>query len=392
LRLDHWKLGIHHMRRLLLLTSILIAGSLGGWLLYDRPVPQPAQAEAGPIPVVVAIAATEDVPFTVNGIGNVQAFNTVTVRTRVDGELQQVAFREGQDMNAGDLLAQIDPRPYQAQVDQYEAQLQKDRATLENAKRDLVRYQTVGTLASTQQQIDTQSSLVDQLTGAIGTDQAQIDYAQTQLGYTRITTPFSGRVGVRLVDQGNIVHAADAGGIVILTQLQPISVLFTVPESSFDDLRRASALAGEEGLMVNVSVPSDLVPRASGKLAVINNQIDVATGTLQLKATFQNEDRALWPGQFVRAKVVLRTVKASTTVPSAAIQRGSDGLNVYVVSSDLKAQLRKVKVAFSFGERALISEGVNPGDKVVIDGQFKLKPGTAVTLASEPKLLTQANP
>jgi membrane fusion protein, multidrug efflux system len=392
LRLDHWKLGIHHMRRLLLLTSILIAGSLGGWLLYDRPVPQPAQAEAAPIPVVVAIAATEDVPFTVNGIGNVQAFNTVTVRTRVDGELQQVAFREGQDMNAGDLLAQIDPRPYQAQVDQYEAQLQKDRATLENAKRDLVRYQTVGTLASTQQQIDTQSSLVDQLTGAIGTDQAQIDYAQTQLGYTRITTPFSGRVGVRLVDQGNIVHAADAGGIVILTQLQPISVLFTVPESSFDDLRRASALAGEEGLMVNVSVPSDLVPRASGKLAVINNQIDVATGTLQLKATFQNEDRALWPGQFVRAKVVLRTVKASTTVPSAAIQRGSDGLNVYVVSSDLKAQLRKVKVAFSFGERALISEGVNPGDKVVIDGQFKLKPGTAVTLASEPKLLTQANP
>jgi membrane fusion protein, multidrug efflux system len=392
LRLDHWKLGIHHMRRLLLLTSILIAGSLGGWLLYDRPVPQPAQAGAAPIPVVVAIAATEDVPFTVNGIGNVQAFNTVTVRTRVDGELQQVAFREGQDMNAGDLLAQIDPRPYQAQVDQYEAQLQKDRATLENAKRDLVRYQTVGTLASTQQQIDTQSSLVDQLTGAIGTDQAQIDYAQTQLGYTRITTPFSGRVGVRLVDQGNIVHAADAGGIVILTQLQPISVLFTVPESSFDDLRRASALAGEEGLMVNVSVPSDLVPRASGKLAVINNQIDVATGTLQLKATFQNEDRALWPGQFVRAKVVLRTVKASTTVPSAAIQRGSDGLNVYVVSSDLKAQLRKVKVAFSFGERALISEGVNPGDKVVIDGQFKLKPGTAVTLASEPKLLTQANP
>ena len=281
-------------------------------------------------------------------------------------------------MKAGDLLAQIDPRPFQAQLDQVTAAKARDEALLANARIDLQRYKTLAEQDSIAvQQLDTQVALVAQYVATVRNDQAQIDYAAVQLGYTAITSPIAGRTGVRMIDAGNIVHAADTTGLVVVTQIEPISVLFTLPEDDFGVINRQMA-AGR--LTVSMSSRTDSKVLSRGTLLMINNQIDPTTGTIQLKATFPNKDHALWPGQFVDAQLLVETRHDAVTVPAAAVQRGPQGEFAYVVNADNTAQMRTIKVsaANAGGPVALIESGVSAGEKVVIDGQLKLRPGSKI--------------
>jgi membrane fusion protein, multidrug efflux system len=330
-----------------------------------------------PVPVVAGVVGQRDVPIYLDAIGTVQAFNTVTVHVRVDGELQKVAFTEGQEVKAGDLLAQIDPRPYQATLDQAIGKKAQDEAQLANARRDLARYTDLrkeGNYA-TQQQLDTQRALVDQLAATIKSDQAAIDSAQVQLNYTTITSPLSGRVGIRQVDQGNIVHASDTNGLVVITQIKPISVVFTLPEQSTHDVLDQSS---SRALPVTALDRNNSKPLDEGKLAVIDNQIDQTTGTIKLKATFANEKRALWPGQFVNVRLLLTTRKDGIVVPAPVVQRGPKGAFAFVITADEKVEVRPVKVAQIEDGEALIDEGLKPGERVVVDGQSRLQADSRV--------------
>src|SRR6266478_5675100 len=322
----------HRHRRYLLAGLAMIVALSGGYIGWHyRAAPNaaaaPLAAAQPAIPVSVATAARRDVPIYLTGLGTVQAFNTVTVKTRVDGEIVKVAFTEGQDVKAGDLLAQIDPRPLQAQLDQATAKLAQDEAMLENAKLDLARFQTLGQREfASRQSVDTQAATVRQLEATIKGDQAVIDNARVQLGYTTITSPLDGRTGVRLVDQGNIVHASDTAGLVVITQLQPISLVFTLPEDNLAAINRAMA----DGPLKVIALSRDEKDQyGEGTLSLVDNQIDQATGTIRLKATFANADLALWPGQFVNARLLLRTERNVVTVPSDAVQRGAQGMYAY---------------------------------------------------------------
>jgi len=371
----------------LLLAGILVClAGIGLWLFLRellKPAPAPA---APPIPVVVAVAQSGDVPVYLAGLGTVQAYNTVTIHARVNGTLEKVVFVEGQDVKAGDLLAQIDPRPFQAQLDQVVATKAHDEALLANAKLDLLRYQKLAAENSIATQLrDTQIALVAQDAATVNNDQAQIEYATVQLGYTAITSPISGRTGVRMIDAGNIVQTTDAGGLVVVTQIEPISVLFTLPEDEFGAVNRQIALGP---LTVSVSSRADNKILGLGTLLLINNQINQTTGTIQLKATFPNKDHALWPGQFIDAQLLLETRHNAITVPAAAVQRGPQGLYAYVVKPDNTAQMVPIKVsdANAGGPMALIESGLSVGDQVVVDGQLKLRPGAIVkaTAAAPP--------
>ncbi|HYL87115.1 MAG TPA: MdtA/MuxA family multidrug efflux RND transporter periplasmic adaptor subunit [Candidatus Angelobacter sp.] len=329
------------------------------------------------VPVVVASALRGDLPVYFNGLGTVTAFNTVTVRSRVDGQLINVAFREGQFVHEGDLLAQIDPRPFQVQMDQAQGQLAKDQAQRKDAEVNLDRYKLLfkeGVIP--QQQLDTQAALVGQFDGAITSDQSQIANAKLQLTYSRITAPISGRVGLRLVDAGNIVHATDANGLVVITQLQPISVLFSLPQDQLPAVN--SKLRAGAQLTVDAFDRDDTVKIASGKLVTIDNQIDLTTGTYKLKSIFNNEDNVLFPNQFVNVHLLVDTRHNLTIVPAPAIQRGPQGTYVYTVGSDNSAKIRTVTVVQTTGNSVGLSSGLNDGDVVVIDGQDKLQDGSKV--------------
>jgi multidrug efflux system membrane fusion protein len=353
---------------------------LGGWLLYRAANAHP-EVKSGPreqaIPVAVGLARRADVPINLDGLGTATAFNTVTVRSRVDGQLVRVAFREGQDVRAGDLLAEIDRRSFEVQLRQAEGSLARDAAQLDDAKLDLTRDQTL--LAQElipQQQLDAQVAMVGQLTGSIRVDQAAIDTARLQLTYCRITAPVSGRVGLRLVDAGNIVHAADPGGIVVLTQTRPMAVVFTLPE---DDVQRVvAAVAGKTPLTVTAFDRSGTHALASGRLVTPDNQIDPTTGTLRLKAVFDNTHDELFPNQFVNVRMLLTTRLGRVVVPVTAIQRGQQGAFVFVVKPDKTVAQKSVTVGTAMGDDVEIADGLEQGDAVVTDGADRLKEGALV--------------
>jgi len=329
-----------------------------------------------PVPVVAGRVAQKDVPIYLDGLGTVQAFNAVTVRVRVDGELKKVAFTEGQDVRAGDLLAQIDPDPFHAQLAQAEAKKAEDEAQLANAKLDLKRLaQQLADKIIAQQVFDTQATLVSQLTAAVKADEAAIRLARIQLGYTTITSPIDGRTGVRLVDQGNIVRASEANGLVVVTQLKPISVVFTLPEQTLPSIQKEHAAGEIRVLAVDRDNRTIL---STGKLAVIDNQIDQNTGTIRLKATFPNDDLRLWPGQFVNARLLLTTHKGGLVVPASVVQRGPEGPYAFVIKDDHTVAVQQVRVVQIENGEALIEEGLRVGQTVVVDGQYRLQPGSKV--------------
>lgn len=335
----------------------------------------------GLAPVSVAAAQKGDMPVFYEGIGSVQAFNTVTVHTRVDGQLINVAFREGQTVNAGDLLAEIDPRPFQVQLEQAEGQLAKDQAQLKDAQLNADRDQQLWKdQVIARQTVDTQIAQAAQFEGAIKSDQGSVDSARLQLSYCRVIAPISGRVGLRLVDPGNIVHTADANGIAVITQLQPIAVTFTLPQDQLPVVY--SKLRGGQQLSLDAYNRDDTAKIASGTLLTIDNQIDQATGTYKLKAVFANADNSLFPNQFVNVHLLVDTKRGMTIVPNAAIQRGPSGTYVYVLQPDSTVKIRTVTTAITVNNNVGLESGLVPGEKVVTDGLDKLQDGIKVSVAN----------
>jgi multidrug efflux system membrane fusion protein len=343
-------------------------------------------------PVIVTSTRVEqrDMPVYLTGVGTVTANRSVTVRTRVDGELDRVGFQEGQDVKSGQLLAQLDPRALQAQLAQAKATQAKDQAQLLNARLDLQRFARLAKEdAATQQQLDTQRALVAQLEATVQMDQAQVSFAQVQLSYTTITAPISGRVGARLVDPGNIVHASDSNGLVVINQIDPITVVFTLPESAVGDINAAMADT-PQGLPVTALGRESNLPLAVGKLVLMNNQIDTASGTVQLKALFDNPRHALWPGQYVNARLQLGTRRQALTVPAAAVQRGQNGTYAYALDDQGVARIQPIHVAVIQDNVAVVDEGLKAGERVVVDGQYKLRPGLHTVEARQATAMADA--
>ena len=340
--------------------------------------------------MVAGKAEQKDMPIYLDGLGTVQAFNTVTVHTRVDGELQQVLFTEGQDVKMGDLLAVIDPRPFQEALDQAIGKKAQDEAQRANAKANYTRNTALlNKKVIDQQDFDASKYQTGQFEAAVQSDQAAIESAKTQLDYTQIKSPIDGRVGIRLVDVGNIVHAADQNGLVVITQLKPISVIFTLPEQDLQEILNQGAANGV--LHVTAIDRGNVTPLGEGTLAVVDNQIDQTTGTVKLKATFPNDDLKLWPGQFVNARLILTTRKGAIVAPSSAVQRGPQGTYAYVIEPDKTVEMRPIKVGPIEANQALIDEGLKAGEQVVVDGQYKLQPGAHVELTS-PQLQELSGP
>lgn len=368
-----------HIRILIPLgISLLIAFGLPGCGNVGSRANASKKGFHGPqiVPVSVATVERRDLPVYVAGLGSVNAFNTVAVKSRVDGQLVRVAFREGQEVKKGDLLVVIDPRPYQVALDQAQATLLKDQSQLKNAQLDLQRYNgLVAAGVVSHQQADTQEALVGQLEGSVRADQAAIENAKLNLTYCHITAPVDGRIGLRLVDTGNMVHANDANPLLVITQLQPIAVIFTLPEDSLPVVAQHMR-AGT--LRVEAYSRDDRTKLASGNLLTIDNQIDQSTGTGKLKAIFDNREHDLWPNQFVNVRLLLEVRKDSTVVPAAAVQRGPQGTFAYIVKGNNTVEVRPVTLALTQGNVTAIAQGIAPGEVVVTDGQDKLQNGSKV--------------
>jgi multidrug efflux system membrane fusion protein len=372
-------------RRLWILAVLAVAAALAGlWWRSHAPStagPAPgarAGAEARPVTVVLAPVARRDVPVYLEGLGSVIANKTVTVRSRVEGQLQVVTFKEGQAVKQGTLLAQVDPRPFSIQLHTAQAALARDSAQLRGARINLERYTQVrAEKLIAQQQVDDQQTVVEQLAAQVRADEAQVESAKLQLDYARITSPIDGVTGVRLVDSGNVVHANDPGGLVIVAQLDPIAVLFTLPQ---DDLPSVSAEMAKGPLSLTALSRDGQTELGKGQVELVDNQINATTSTIRLKAIFPNPSHSLWPNQFVKARLLLTTRRGAVTVPAVAVQRGPKGAFVYVVGADQKAAMRPIEVEALEGDVALIARGVEPGEKVVIDGQSQLRPGAPVSV------------
>lgn len=361
-----------------IVAVLILGGGVFGWQRYHQPkgpeAKTAAKARAG-VPVTVATVEKTEFPVYLEGLGTVQGFNTVVVRTRVDGQIDKIAFKEGQLVKAGDVLAQIDPRPFQAALDQAKAKKDQDEANLVNAKRDLQRYTKLGEFA-TQQQTDTQRSTVQQVTALIEADTAAIANAQTQLDYTTIRAPIAGVLGFRQVDQGNIVNASTQTGIVTIAQIEPIAVIFTAPEDQLTNIKGSLAA---NPLKV-IALTSDGKKKLSeGVLSVINNQVDSTSGTIRLKAIFDNKDHVLWPGLSVSTRLLVTTLKEAIVVPNDAVRHGADGLYTFTVGQDNKAELHKIRAGKSIDGRTVIEDGLNAGEQVIVAGQYRVEPGSIVT-------------
>jgi multidrug efflux system membrane fusion protein len=370
-------------RRIILLLVAVVAVVAIGYFVHRRTTQKQAGAQreqaaaaARAVPVVAAAVQKRDVPIYLDGLGNVSAFRTVTVRSQVDGRLDQVLFKEGQQVKRGELLARIDPRPFQNQLKQAQGALARDEAQLKSAKLDLERYQLlVQKKLIAPQQADQQAATVGQLAGAIEVDRGQIDAAKLNLDYANIRSPIDGVTGVRLVDPGNLVHSTDANGLVLITQLDPIAVLFSLPQ---DMLPQVMEELAKRQLAVEAWSRDGAQKLATGELALVDNQINANTATLRLKAVFPNPQRLLWPNQFVKARLLLTTRKDALVVPSTVPQRGPEGTFAYVIQPDQTVQPRPIEVALTEGELAIIAKGLNAGEQVVVDGQSQLRAGAKV--------------
>jgi multidrug efflux system membrane fusion protein len=379
--------------QLLIALAAVILGSYAGWHYFIASKAADAAVElktaagkgGGPAPIPVTVAPVKKADFSVYlyGLGTVQPYRTVTVRSRVDGQIINVLFKQGRMVKEGDTLVEIDPRPYQAALDQAKAKKAQDEANLKNAKLNLERSLTLAQKDyATQQQVDSQQAMVDQLTAQIQGDQAAIDNAQTQLSYTVIKSPLSGRAGFRLVDPGNIVHSSDENGIVTIVQLQPISVVFTAPEENVPQINQAL----EEGTVVPVEALSSdgLRMLAQGSLARVNNEVDQASGTIRMKATFENKDNVLWPGLSVATRLLVNKLKDATVIPDNAVQRGPNGLYAFVVGDDNKVAVQAIKVSQSGDGESVVEQGLTPGQRVVVTGQYRLEIGSLVQPTEAP--------
>jgi membrane fusion protein, multidrug efflux system len=352
--------------------------SLAAALPWVSTPPVPPSRATAPVPVSIATAKVEDVPVYLSGIGAVQAYNTVSVRSRIDGEITQVLFQEGQDVKIGDPLAVIDPRPFAARLHQAEATRAKDQAMLTGAALDLKRYEElVKKSYASQQQVDQQRALVDQYSAQVDNDEAQIDYARTQLGYTTIRSPIEGRVGIRQVDQGNFVHATDTNPIVIITQLRPISVVFTLAANA---VTQSGLTLGKASAPVTALASDNETPLDQGTIDLVDNQVDPATGTIKLKAGFANADLKLWPGNFVNGRITVDIRKDGVTVPVAALRHGPRGDFVWLIKPNQTAEFHSVTTGPGVAGRVLLEKGVVAGDQVVTDGHFRLEGGSRVEI------------
>jgi membrane fusion protein, multidrug efflux system len=370
-----------HLVVALVVCAALYAG-YSRYIAQDRP----AQSAAVPaVPVTTVTVASTSFPVVLSGLGTVQAFNSVTARTRVDGEVMKILFKEGDTVKQGDLLAQIDARPYQAAVDQAAAKKAQDQATLHNAELDLQRYSTLAKQDfASRQQLDTQTANVAQNTALVAADTAALENAQTQLDYTNIRAPIAGRVGFRLVDQGNIVNASSQSGIVTITQVQPITVVLTLPEGQISEINAAMA---KGPVTATAYTPDGTRKLADGTLTVVNNQVDSTTGTIQIKATFENRDNALWPGLAVVVKIPIRVLDDVVVLPQTAVQRSQNGLSTYVIDDNQVANFRPVEIGPGNNNNVVVTKGISPGERVVVSGQYRLQNGTkvsAVDAASDP--------
>jgi membrane fusion protein, multidrug efflux system len=372
------------MRRKVIISTIsaaAVAAIVGALVVTHRFPSKPASAAPPAVPTVPVVAGTvnsSDVPIYLQGVGTVIAYNTVIVRSQIQGQITKINFSEGQAVKTGDLLAVIDPRPYQAQLDQANANRTRDEAQLTNAEANLKRYTTLGNQGwATPQLVETQTAQVAQLNAAIKADEAAIEWAQTQLSYTQLTSPIDGVTGIRQIDIGNIIHPTDPNGLVVVTQLEPISVIFTLPETALPQVQQQLA---NGALKVEAYSQDNTMKLDEGSLDFIDNEIVQTTGSVRFRANFPNKEHKLWPGELVNAWLLLDTRHDGLTVPAPAVQQGPQGPYVYVINADSTVAVRPVKVAQVSGGQALIDSGLSAGEQVVVDGQYKLQPGIHVTI------------
>jgi membrane fusion protein, multidrug efflux system len=370
------------MKKTMMISGSFLAVTVvaAGLLYFAYPKAKAAPAPPPPVPVVAGTVTQHDVPIYLTGVGTVIAYNTDIVRAQIQGQIISINFTEGQKVHAGDLLAQIDPRPYQAMVDQYTGNLERDQAQLVNARANQTRYTQLGNKGwATPQLVETQNAQVGELQAAIKADQALIDAAKTQLSFTRLTSPIDGVVGIRQIDVGNIISPSSTNGLCVVTQLDPISLIFTLPETVLPKIQQQQQNT-KAPLAVLAYNQDNTIELGQGQLGLVNNEILQTTGSIQLKANFSNKQNRLWPGELINARLLLDTRHDGLTVPAAAVQQGPNGAYSYVINPDSTVSIRQIKVAQISDGQALIDSGLKANEQVVVDGQYKLQPGTHVTL------------